>query len=474
MHTDAPLNSNTLAEVVSNKWDQEIVPRLIEYIRIPCKSPHFDPDWERNGHIDSAVALAHTWCRSQAIPDMRLEVVRLPGRTPVLFFEIPGAHDRTVLLYGHLDKQPEMVGWRDGMGPWTPVLEDGKLYGRGGADDGYAVFACLTAISALHSQAVAHARCVGVIECCEESGSYDLPAYLEALGARVGKVDLVIGLDSGCGNYDQLWVTTSLRGIAAGTLSVEVLTEGVHSGDASGVVPSSFRVARLLLDRIEDSSTGRVLPLEFHCPIPAERIEQAQQAGAILGDTIWTKFPFAGGTRPMVRDAGEAVLNRTWRPFLAVIGADGLPPIKDAGNVLRPRSVLKLSLRIPPLVDGERAAGELKRILEADPPEAAKVVFTPDQGASGWSAPPTAAWLHAAVNSASRAHYGRPAAMMGEGGTIPFMAMLGKHFPQAQFLITGVLGPRSNAHGPNEFLHVPYAKRLTCCVAQVLAAHARQ
>ncbi len=162
----------------------------------------------------------------------------------------------------------------------------------------------------------------------------------------------------------------------------------------------------------------------------------------------------------MVRDPGEAVLNRTWRPFLAVIGADGLPAIRDAGNVLRPRTALKLSLRIPPLVDGEQAARELKRILEADPPEGAKVAFTPDQGASGWSAPPTAAWLHAAVNNASQAHYGRPAAMMGEGGTIPFMAMLGKHFPQAQFLITGVLGPKSNAHGPNEFLHVPYAKKI--------------
>ena len=468
------MNSSALADFVSNKWDQEIVPRLIEYIRIPCKSPHFDPHWEGNGHIDAAVTLAQTWCRAQAIPGMRIELMRLTGRTPLLFFEIPGARDRTVLLYGHLDKQPEMVGWREGTGPWTPLLEDGRLYGRGGADDGYAVFACVTAMLALHHQGVPHARCVGMIECCEESGSYDLPAYLEALSARVGKVDLVVGLDSGCGNYDQLWVTTSLRGIAAGTLSVEVLTEGVHSGDASGVVPSSLRIARLLLDRIEDSTTGQILPGEFHCAIPAERIEQAQQAGAILGEPVWTRFPFAGGTRPMVRDPGEAVLNRTWRPFLAVIGADGLPPIRDAGNVLRPKTALKLSLRIPPLVDGQQAARELKRILEADPPDGAKVVFTPDQGASGWSAPPTAAWLRTAVNAASEAHYGRPAAMMGEGGTIPFMAMLGEHFPDAQFLITGVLGPKSNAHGPNEFLHVPYAKSLTCCVAQVLAAHARQ
>jgi acetylornithine deacetylase/succinyl-diaminopimelate desuccinylase-like protein len=397
--------------------------------------------------------------------------VRLPGRTPVLFLDIPGSAAGTVLLYGHLDKQPEMVGWREGLGPWLPVIEGDKLYGRGGADDGYAVFASLAAILALRRQGVPHARCVGLIECCEESGSYDLPAYLEALAPRLGPVDFVIGLDSGCGNYEQLWVTTSLRGLAAGTLSVEVLTEGVHSGDASGIVASSFRIARGLLDRLEDAATGQILPREFHCAIPEERVEQARKAGAILGEMVYRKFPYAGATRPITTDSGEGVLNRTWRPFLSVVGANGLPAIKDAGNVLRPRTELKLSLRLPPLVDGPQATRDLKRILEAEPPYGAKVTFEPDQGATGWSAPPTAPWLVRALDAASQAHFGRPAAMMGEGGTIPFMGMLGTHFPEAQFLITGVLGPKSNAHGPNEFLHLAYAKRLTACVAQVLAAH---
>jgi acetylornithine deacetylase/succinyl-diaminopimelate desuccinylase-like protein len=335
------------------------------------------------------------------------------------------------------------------------------------------VFASLAALLALRQQGIAHARCVALIECCEESGSYDLPAYLEALAARLGQVDFVIGLDSGCGNYDQLWVTTSLRGLAAGTLTVEVLTEGVHSGDASGIVPSSFRIARLLLDRLEDAATGAILPREFHCPIPDERIEQAHKAGAVLGQTVYRKFPFSPGTEPMTSDPGEGVLNRTWRPFLSIVGANGLPAIKDAGNVLRPGTELKLSLRLPPLVDGAQATRDLKRLLEAQPPYGAKVRFEPDQGATGWSAPATAAWLREALESASQAHFGRPAGMMGEGGTIPFMGMLGQHFPQAQFLITGVLGPRSNAHGPNEFLHLPYAKKLTACVAQVLAAHAQ-
>jgi acetylornithine deacetylase/succinyl-diaminopimelate desuccinylase-like protein len=465
------LDATALEEFVSLKWDDDIVPRLVEYIRIPCKSPHFDPDWAKHGHIDAAVALAEHWSRGQDIPGLKIEVVRLEGRTPVIFFELAGEAPGTILMYGHLDKQPEMTGWKQGYGPWTPVLHEGKLYGRGGADDGYAIFASLLALSALKEQGVPHARIVGLIECCEESGSYDLPHYLDALKARIGNVDLVIGLDSGCGNYEQLWMTTSLRGIAAGTLTVEVLNEGVHSGDASGVVPSSFRIARLLLDRLEDPKTGRILPKEFHCDIPAERIEQAKLAGGTLGDAMLTRFPFAGKTRPMTDDHGEAVLNRTWRPFLSVVGADGLPAIKDAGNVLRPKTALKLSLRIPPLLDGKQATEDLKRILEADPPHGAKVTFEADQGASGWHAPATAPWLKAAVDAASKQYYGKPAMMMGEGGTIPFMAMLGKSFPKAQFLITGVLGPKSNAHGPNEFLHVPYAKKLTACVAGVIAAH---
>ena len=465
-------DAQELEEFVSLKWDEEIVPKLVDYIRIPCKSPHFDPDWAANGHIDAAIALADEWSRQQSVPGLKIEVVRLEGRTPVLFFEIDGDAPGNILMYGHLDKQPEMTGWRDGYGPWIPVLHENKLYGRGGADDGYAIFASLLALSALKEQGVKHARIVGLIETCEESGSYDLPAYLDALKSRIGNVDLVIGLDSGCGNYDQLWVTTSLRGIAAGTLTVEVLNEGVHSGDASGVVPSSFRIARLLLDRIEDAESGRILPKAFYCDIPGERNEQAKLAGKTLGDTMLTRFPFAGHTNPMTRDHGEAVLNRTWRPFLSVVGADGLPAIKDAGNVLRPKTSLKLSLRIPPLVNGKQATEDLKRILEADPPHGAKVTFEADQSATGWHAPPTAAWLKKLVDSASKQFYGKPAMMMGEGGTIPFMAMLGESFPDAQFLITGVLGPKSNAHGPNEFLHIPYAKKLTACVAQVIAGHA--
>jgi acetylornithine deacetylase/succinyl-diaminopimelate desuccinylase-like protein len=470
---------------IARQWDEDIVPQLVDYIRLPAKSPHFDPEWRRHGHIDASIRQAHAWAARQPIAGMTLEVVALEGRTPVLFFDVPargaGASQRTVLLYGHLDKQPEMTGWRAHLGPWTPMIEDGRLYGRGGADDGYAVFAALAAIAALDAEGDARPRCVGLIETCEESGSYDLPAYLDALAPRMGNVGLVVALDSGAGNYEQLWVTTSLRGLVNGTLSVDVLTEGVHSGDAGGVVPSSFRIARQLLDRIDDSRTGAVKPAAFACEVPGERLAQAEQAAQILGDTMWKRFPWAGCcddqqgssrlfAQPVSKDPVELILNRTWRAALAVTGADGLPALESAGNVQRPRTALKLSLRLPPLVDAPGAARAMQELLERDPPHNAGVRFEHGSASSGWDAPAIAPWLAGSLDAASRSLFGRPAAYMGEGGTIPFMGMLGARFPGAQMLVTGVLGPKSNAHGPNEFIDIGYAKKVSIATARVIAA----
>jgi acetylornithine deacetylase/succinyl-diaminopimelate desuccinylase-like protein len=365
-----------------------------------------------------------------------------------------------------------MEPWRDGLGPWQPVFEDGKLYGRGAADDGYSAFAAVSAIAALKAQGARCARCVLVVEACEESGSHDLPHYIEALAARIGTPDLVIGLDSGCGDYERLWMTTSLRGLVTGTLSVSTLHEGVHSGGGSGIVPSSFRIARRLLSRLEDEQTGEIRPRELYVEIPAARLEQAEATARVLGSTVHSEFPFQPGARPVTDDPVELLLNRCWRPQIEITGADGLPPLAHAGNVLRPRTALQISLRLPPTADAGAASKRVKELLCQDPPYGAAVSFKSGQGARGWNAPPTAPWLEASVERASREIYGQPACFMGEGGTIPFMAMLGERFPEAQFLITGVLGPHSNAHGPNEFLHVPYATKLTACVAQVLADHA--
>jgi acetylornithine deacetylase/succinyl-diaminopimelate desuccinylase-like protein len=458
--------------LIEQSWQDSIVPQLIDYIRIPNKSPMFDPDWQAHGYMDAAVDLIETWCHAQPLRGLSVEVVRLPGRTPLIYMEIPGDADATVLLYGHLDKQPEMTGWREGLGPWEPVIEGERLYGRGGADDGYAAFASLTAIQVLQDQGIAHARCVVIIEACEESGSYDLPFYIEALSQRIGNPDLVICLDSGAGNYDQLWCTTSLRGLVGGTLSIDVLAEGVHSGDAGGIVPSTFRVARQLLARLEDQDTGTILPSELHVEIPPQRIAQAQVASEVLADQVYAKFPFLDGVNPVAGEFSELILNRTWRPALELTGAGGLPSLADAGNVLRPRTSLKLSLRIPPTLDAQQASDFLEKTLEGQSPYGARVNFEPDTAGAGWNAPPMPERLVDSIDAASQAFFGARAVHMGEGGTIPFMGMLGELFPRAQFLITGVLGPQSNAHGPNEFLHIPTGKKLTGCVAKVLADHA--
>ncbi len=481
--------AQALADVTA-QWDGDIVRQLTDYIAIPAKSPGFDKDWAAHGYLETVLRNAAAWVEAQKVEGLTLEIVRLPGRTPVLFFEVAAtrasstgaasstASSQTVLMYGHLDKQPEFSGWRSDLGPWTPKYEDGKLYGRGGADDGYAVYASIAAVQALKNQKAPHPRIVGLIETCEESGSYDLLPYIDVLRPRLGDVSLVICLDSGAGNYDQLWLTTSLRGMASGVLKVEVLTEGVHSGDASGLVPSSFRIMRQVLDRLEDSKTGRLLPERFHCAVPPERLAQARATADILGDEVYKRFPWAhydceGSTAfalPTTTDPLQALINRTWTPTLSVTGTEGFPALKDAGNVLRPYTAFKLSLRLPPLVDAAQAVQDLKALLEDNAPYQAKVTFESGGGATGWSAPDTAPWFERALNAASQAHFGAPCGYIGQGGTIPLMSMLSKGFPAAQMMVCGVLGPRSNAHGPNEFLHVPYAKKLTAAVAEVMAA----
>ena len=483
LHKEIPadiLNAAQALSQVSTQWDGDIVRQISDYIAIPAKSPGFDADWKAHGYIDTVMRNAAAWVEAQKVEGLTLEVIRLEGRTPVLFFEIPATRagsTQTVLMYGHLDKQPEFTGWRSDLGPWTAKYQDGKLYGRGGADDGYAVYASIAAVQALKAQNVPHPRIVGLIETCEESGSYDLLPYVDALRKRLGDVALVVCLDSGAGNYDQLWLTTSLRGMGGGVLKVEVLDEGVHSGDASGLVPSSFRIMRHVLDRLEDSATGRLLPQSFHCAIPADRLAQAKATAATLGDELYKRFPWAhydcegssAFTLPMTTDPVEALLNRTWRPTLSVTGAEGFPALKDAGNVLRPYTAFKLSLRFPPLVDASQAVQELKKLLEDNAPYNAKVTFEGGGGATGWNAPSTVDWFENALNDASQSFFGAPCGTIGQGGTIPLMNMLSKGFPKAQMMVCGVLGPRSNAHGPNEFLHVPYAKKLTAAVAHVMA-----
>jgi len=458
---------------IDRVWDESILDRLQAYIRIPNKSPHFDPMWEKNGYMESAVQLMADWCRAQAVPGMRVEIRRLPGKTPLLLVDIAGDLPGCVLLYGHLDKQPEFTGWSPGLGPWEPVLRDGRLYGRGGADDGYAVFSSLTAIAALKAQKVPLARCVLLIEASEESGSIDLPAHLDSLGETIEYPSLVVCLDAECGDYDRIWCTTSLRGNITGRLQIRVLTEGVHSGMATGIAATPFRIAQQLLSRIEDPATGELLLDELRVVIPDDRRAQISATAEVLGTTVAGKLPWAQGVRPIAADPVELIANSTWRATLAVTGADGLPAVASAGNVLLPELALKISLRVPPTCDAARAVAAVRAAVERDPPYGARVSFESDPATDGWNAPTFAPWLEQSIGRASQALYGRTAMHAGCGGTIPFMGMLGRRFPRTQFFITGVLGPHSNAHGPNEFLDVEYVKKLTACVSMVLADQPR-
>jgi len=458
---------------INRTWDESIIDRLVAYVRIPNKSPMFDPQWERNGHMEQAVQLMADWCRAQELPGARTEVRHVPGRTPLLLVDVPGELSGCTLLYGHLDKQPEFTGWLPGLGPWEPVIRDGRLYGRGAADDGYAVFSSLTAIAALKEQQVRLPRCVVLIEACEESGSTDLPAHLADLGAALGEPSLVVCLDAECGNYEQVWCTTSLRGNLIGTLRVRVLTEGVHSGMATGIAPTPFRILEQLLARIESPVTGDVLLDELHVSLPRDRRAQASAAAQVLGSEVAGKLPWLSGVHPVSNDPTELIINSSWRATLAVTGAEGLPSLGSAGNVLLPELAVKLSLRLPPTCDAARAERAVREALEREPPYGAQVSFEDASSNGGWNAPAFAPWLEESIARASTAVYGKTAVHIGCGGTIPFMGMLGERFPRTQFFITGVLGPQANAHGPNEFLHIEYAKKLTACVSLVLADHAR-
>ena len=467
-------------------WESDALPTLSDYIRIPCLSPGFQPDWADAGHIAGAVALLKGWAADRDIEGLTVDVVEIEGLTPVIVCEVPatgssgsrraeaGSGEDTVLLYGHLDKQPEFTGWREGLGPWEPVREGDRLYGRGAGDDGYSIFAALGAIEAARAAGGGHARCVVVIEACEESGSRDLPAYVETLADRLGDVSLVVCLDSGCETWDRLWVTNSLRGILQVTVTVRVLQLGMHSGTGSGVIPSSFRILRQLISRIEDQTSGEILLDDLHVVIPDEREEEIELAAAELtpahlihgGEPVDGLELVAEGTVDLLR-------NRSWKPALATVGMDGVPPVAAAGNVLRPFTTAMLSLRLPPTADADRARAAVESALTSDPPYGATVTVEAE-GASGWNAPPLQPWLAEAIDEGSMAGFGQSARFVGEGGSIPFMQMLGERYPAAQFLVTGVLGPGSNAHGPNEFLHVPTAQAVTVAVAHVLDSHARR
>jgi acetylornithine deacetylase/succinyl-diaminopimelate desuccinylase-like protein len=440
-------------------WEERVLPALFEYTRIRCLSPAFDPAWAEHGAIMAAAELLRDWVKEQDA-SLHTEIVQLPGRTPVLLVDNGGSGD-PILIYGHMDKQPPLGEWREGLSPFEPVREGDLLYGRGTGDDGYSTFAAVTALGAAGG---GRGRVVILIEASEESGSPDLAAYVAHLGDRIGRPSLVVCLDSGGLSYDRLWLTTSLRGNLVVNVRVDVLTEGVHSGGAGGVVPSSFRILRRILSRIEDEDTGEILLPELRgAGVP----EQARaNLAAVAAEFPDGSYPTVDGLRLLGQTQVDRLIAKAWAPALEVTGMDGIPAARDGGNVLRPFTAAKFSLRLPPDVDAQLAGDALIAAITTD--EGAHVTIDLETPASGWISPPLPDEVADSLSRSSQACFGRDPGYFGEGGTIPFLADLQRSFPTTPIVATGVLGPHSNAHGPNEFLHLPMAKAVTYAVAELL------
>jgi acetylornithine deacetylase/succinyl-diaminopimelate desuccinylase-like protein len=470
------MDQTRVRDVIARTWADDVIPSLSGLIAIPALSPSFDADWAATGQLRAAVSHVASWAGSRGLG--RPEVVELDGRAPLLMIDIPATAGATapgtVILYGHLDKQPPLGDWSAGLAPWQPVLRDGRLYGRGSADDGYSGYAAISALEAVRAAGGEHGRAVILLETGEESGSADLPAYLEHVADRLGDVGLVICLDAGGGpDYRRLWLTASLRGMVAATVTVRVLESGVHSGMASGIVPSSFRIMRQLLDRLENPATGEVLLREMNVPIPDERRADALAFAGLQPDSVGRGIPFVRGMSAVAADPAELILNNTWRPALSVIGADGLPEPALAGAVLRPATSLRLSFRTPPTADAASARIALEKALTTDVPYGAQVEVRDFVTLNGWSAPALPDWLAAALDELTGPVFSEPYRWLGIGGGIPFMEMLGRRYPDADFVVTGALGADSNMHVPDEWLNIGYAEQVTAAIAGILDAHAR-
>jgi len=455
---------------LSSLWHGHTLQALEHFVSIPSRSPLFDPSWESHKYLLQALQFACEFGQS-LFPEARFEVLESPGKTPLLFFELEASgksDDKdAVLFYGHLDKQPEASGWGAGRAPFKASHEGNILYGRGAADDGYSVFAALSVIHAMRTGSLPHPKIFGLFETCEESGSYDFSFWVNRLQSRIGSIGLAVILDSGCIDYDRLCITTNFRGLVCATLKVSVLAHGVHSGTASGLVPDSFMIARQLLDRLEDSTSGKLHPKAFYTEIPPVRRKQVEAKASLL-KTLDGVFPWLEQPALRFHNLTDGLIAQTWLPQLAITGANGLPEIANAGNVLRAGTALRLSLRTPPCVDATLALDTLRETLLAQPPFGARVELTDEAAYDGWNAQPEQPWFAEAVETASQEIFGQSAVYSGEGGSLSIFDVLQGAWPNAQFFLTGVLGPQANAHGPDEALRLDYAEKLCRAVARVI------
>lgn len=457
---------------ISEQVDSNLTPTIADFIRIPNQSRAYDPAYATNGLQQKACNFCIDWAKKLDVAGLKLELIEEEGRTPVVLGIVDVPDKPTVLMYGHIDKQPPLTNdWAEGLHPYEPVIKDGKMYGRGGADDGYAFFASLLIIKALQKYGLPHNRIVLYFETDEESGSADLIHFLNQRKSQIGEPSLVICLDSGCCDYEHMCLTTTLRGVFNFNLRVDVGLEGVHSGASSGILPDSFRILRDVIDQFECSKTGK-LPSDLYVNIPPDKYTQAYELISEMNGKIDFEFPFVDGVKPVEDDGFKQYINRIWNPTLTAVGTDGIPHISNAGNVLRPYTTLALSLRLPPSLSKEEAVKTVREFFsKVQVPHNGKLTLTEGSSGQGFNCPAYDPKLKAVIDEAGELFFGTKVLYYGEGGSIPFINELAYMFPKSQFIVTGVLGPKSNAHGPNEFLHLPYMKKLILSLSKVLQGY---
>jgi acetylornithine deacetylase/succinyl-diaminopimelate desuccinylase-like protein len=387
-------NAEATAAYVEKWWADWYVKGLCEFIEIPNLSPMFDAEFYTNGTTQAAAKHVDDYINKLEIKGITKHSFTPEGKPPMYVYVVEAnGNDKNVMCYGHLDKQPWMMPWREGLGPTKAVIEGDFLYGRGGADDGYAPFSCALAIKNLQVQGLPHPRFALVLETEEESGSPNLLELLALSKEAIGTPDIMFCMDSGAFNWDQLWMTSSLRGIICLDVQIDCAHGGYHSGEVGGIVPETMRIMRHLLDRIDDSKTGMCCEA-LNCEIPERFKTEAKFMAELSGPEMYKKYHVCEGVDCMHEEGiDQMYLNNTWRANMAITGAAGLPAIQTAGNVCRPSTSMRLSIRLPPKVNPDDAYAAVTKLLTTDVPYNAKVICTSQGKGQGWCMGELSPWL---------------------------------------------------------------------------------
>ena len=460
-----------------DQFEPFFIKGLQEFVRVENLTPMVDPEYATNGLVQKAMECVDKWIQGLNIIGLKRHVIHPEGLNPLVVYVVEPSEGCTknIMMYGHLDKQPYGPGWEEGLSPTDPIIRGDFMYGRGSCDDGYSAFACMLAVKALQESGAKWPRVVLTLETEEESGSPCLLALLKEAEPLIGKPDAMFCMDSGALDYEQLWLTSSLRGVCIVELTVEGGKAGYHSGETGGIIPETFRVVRQLLNRLDDPETGEVCK-EFQVEVPDFKRQEAKFIAGKYGDKIYNKFDVHPGVQYMSQDnVEELYLNKAWRPNLSITGADGLPPCGIAGNVLRPKTTVKCSMRLVPTFDAHQANQIFEEKLTKNVPYNAKVTLKGGHAGSGWCQKQLEPWLQTAFEQSAQKFFdGTPVGTFGEGGSIPFLKELERKYPATQIVALGCCGPESNIHGPNEKINLVYVKKIIKTLGHLLTVSGSQ